>query len=153
MRRHPLGEHQRVILLGLSAAVVVGASAWIAARSQRQFNPDKRRSDMPALARGRGVHVERSMTVMRSPEELYAEWRDLRRWPTLVPNLQSVTLLDGTRSRWVALGPAAIPVEWEAELVADEPNRLIAWRSVENADVKKCGSVRFTPAPAGRGPR
>jgi uncharacterized membrane protein len=42
-------------------------------------------------------------------------------------------------------------VEWEAEITADEPGRLIAWRSVGAADVENSGSVAFKAAPGGRG--
>ena len=63
----------------------------------------------------------------------------------------TVTPLGDGRSRWTARGPGDIPLSWEAEIVADEPGRLIAWRSVEGAEVDNAGSVRFTPAPGGRG--
>jgi len=151
MRYRSQRDAARTIVLGLSAGVIVGVGTWMATKSQRRVNPDKRRPDMPALAGGRGVHVERSVTVMRPAEELYTEWRDLTHWPALVPNLKSVTLLDGNRSRWIARGPGGVPAEWEAELVADEPNRLIAWRSVDESDVENAGSVRFTQAPGDRG--
>jgi uncharacterized membrane protein len=35
--------------------------------------------------------------------------------------------------------------------IADRPNELIAWRSLEVADVDHAGSVRFKPAPGGQG--
>jgi uncharacterized membrane protein len=56
------------------------------------------------------------------------------------------------RSHWVAKAPAIAggKVEWDAEIINDEPNALIAWRSLENADVDNAGSVRFVPA-AGAG--
>jgi uncharacterized membrane protein len=113
--------------------------------------PVKTRPDMPSLAGGRGLRVERAVTVMRSPEELYARWRDLSRLPELIPHLESVTPIDQTRSRWVLKGPRDIRLSWEAELVADEPGRLIAWRSIEGADVDNAGSVRFTRVPNDRG--
>jgi uncharacterized membrane protein len=55
------------------------------------------------------------------------------------------------RSHWVAKGPARKRVEWDAEITADRPNELISWRSVEGADVENAGTVRFQPAPGGRG--
>jgi uncharacterized membrane protein len=106
---------------------------------------------MPSLAVGRGLHVERAVTIMRSPEELYRRWRDLSRLPEIMPYLESVTVLDDTRSRWTVRGPGNTPICWDAELVADEPGRLIAWRSIGDADVDNAGSVRFTPAPDERG--
>ena len=139
------------LLLGISTMALVGATAWALTKPRGPWNPAKRRPDMPTLSGGRGIHVERTITVMRSPDEMYAEWRDLARLPELIPHLESVTPLDRTRSRWVARGPAGVPVEWEAELVADEPGRLIAWRSVGESDVDNAGSVRFSPAPGSRG--
>jgi uncharacterized membrane protein len=42
-------------------------------------------------------------------------------------------------------------VEWDAEIITEEPNRLIGWRSLEGSEVATAGSVHFTPAPGGRG--
>ena len=91
------------------------------------------------------------MTILRSPGELYQEWRDLTHWPEFVPILESVTLHDDRLSHWVARGLANMKIEWDAELVADEPGQLIAWRSVEGSDVSNAGSVHFETAPGGRG--
>jgi uncharacterized membrane protein len=107
---------------------------------------------MPTLAEGRGVHVERTVTVQCSPDDAYAAWRDLESLPRLLPGyLISVTPSDGGRTRWVVAGPGGIRASWEAELTADEPGRLIAWRSVPGASVDIAGSVRFEPAPGQRG--
>jgi uncharacterized membrane protein len=91
------------------------------------------------------------MTILRSPAELYLEWRDLTRWPELVPMLESVTLQDDRSSHWVARGPANTRIEWDAELITDEPDQFIAWRAVESSDVFNAGSVHFETAPGGRG--
>ena len=58
---------------------------------------------------------------------------------------------DERRSRWVAKAPAGKTVQWEAETTADRPNELIAWRSLPGAQVYNAGTVRFQPAPGGRG--
>jgi uncharacterized membrane protein len=42
-------------------------------------------------------------------------------------------------------------VEWDADVVDDRPNELIAWRSVEGSEVENGGAVRFRPAPGRRG--
>ena len=133
-------------------AVAAGA-AWVMATRNTRWHPlnGKHRRDMPTLAGGRGARAERTVTIMRSPEDLYARWRDLARLPEVMAHLESVTPIDGRRSRWVARGPAGTRIEWEAEITADEPGRLIAWRSVEASDIENAGSVRFTPAPGGRG--
>lgn len=138
-------------LVGLTVVAAVAGTAAYALTRRGPKNGAKRRPDMPTIAGGRGLHVERTVTVRRSPDELYRVWRDLARLPELMPHLRSVTPLDERRSRWVACAPGGATVEWEAEIVADEPGRLIAWRSVEGSDVDNGGSVRFTTAPADRG--
>lgn len=149
----PSNESKTLWAVGAVAAVAVATGAIAVAMAARRtpVGVEKRRPDMPTLAGGRGARVERTVTVLRSPEELYARWRDLTRLPELMTHLESVAPLDDGRSRWTARGPGDIPLSWEAQIVADEPGRLIAWRSVEGAEVDNAGSVRFTPAPGGRG--
>jgi len=58
---------------------------------------------------------------------------------------------DRTHSHWIAKGPVGTDVEWDAEIVTDKPNEVISWRSLDGADVKQAGAVRFERAPGGRG--
>jgi len=100
----------------------------------------------------RGVKVTRTATVRRSPEECYRYWRDLENLPRFMTHLISVQVVDERRSHWVAKAPAPWgQVEWDAEIIADTPNQLISWRSLRDADIDNAGSVRFRPAPGGRG--
>jgi uncharacterized membrane protein len=101
----------------------------------------------------RGIHVDVSMTVERTPWDLYQFWRNFENLPRFMEHLESVTVIDDKRSHWVAKAPAIAggKVEWDAEVINDEPNALIAWRSLENANVDNAGSVRFVPGPEGRG--
>jgi uncharacterized membrane protein len=99
----------------------------------------------------RGIHVEQAFTINASPQELYAFWKNFENLPSFMRHLESVTKIDEKRSHWVACGPAGYRVEWDAEIINDEPNELIAWRSLGNADVDNAGSVRFLPAPGDRG--
>jgi len=93
----------------------------------------------------RGIHVEQSYTIDKSPEELYSFWKNFENLPRFMRHLESVRKIDDRRSHWTACGPAGYRVEWDAEIINDEPNRTIAWRSLNNADVDNAGSVRFVP--------
>lgn len=95
--------------------------------------------------------VKKSLIINRSPEEIYQFWRKLENLPRFMPYLESVRETSEGRSHWVAKAPAGSTVEWDAEIIEDRPNELIAWRSLEGADVDNSGSVQFAPATGGRG--
>jgi len=99
----------------------------------------------------RDVHIEKSITINRSPQELYKFWRDFDNLPRFMENLESVTRLDDQRSHWVAIGPGGKEIEWDAEIYNEKEGELIAWRSLPGADVTNAGSVHFESAPDGRG--
>ena len=99
----------------------------------------------------RGIHVQESVTINKSPEELYRFWHDFTNLPRIMRHLESVTQIDEKRSRWKATAPAGWHVEWDAEIINDEPNQTIAWRSLAHASIPNSGSVRFVPAPGDRG--
>ncbi|MGN6393564.1 MAG: SRPBCC family protein [Gemmatimonadales bacterium] len=104
----------------------------------------------PAAQSG-AVQVRESVTVSRPPEEVYRFWRNFEHLPEFMEHLESVQVLDDRHSHWRARAPAGSSVEWDAEIVDDQPNERISWRSVSNADVPNMGSVRFVAAPGGRG--
>lgn len=104
-----------------------------------------------SVPKDRAIRVEKSVTVNRSPEELYQYWRKLENLPHFMDHLESVKTTSEKRSHWVAKAPAGTTVEWDAEIINDKPNEMIAWRSVEGSDVDNSGSVRFERGPQGRG--
>ncbi|HEV7821533.1 MAG TPA: SRPBCC family protein [Burkholderiales bacterium] len=97
------------------------------------------------------LRVRRSITIGRRPEEVYEFWRKFENLPTFMYHLESVRGSSATRSHWVVKAPAGKRVEWDAEIVADEPGRFLAWRSLPGADVPNAGSVRFEALPGERG--
>ncbi len=98
------------------------------------------------------IRVEKSATIAnKSPEELYNYWHNFENLPTFMKHLKCVTVINETRSHWIANAPLGNSVEWDAEIIRDEPNHLIAWASVDGADIENSGFVRFQPGPPGRG--
>ena len=98
-----------------------------------------------------GVKVERAMTINAPAADLYNFWRNFENLPKFMNHLEAVTVIDQSKSHWKAKAPLGATVEWDAEIISEIPNNLIAWRSLENADVSNAGSVRFEPATGGRG--
>jgi uncharacterized membrane protein len=95
--------------------------------------------------------VGRSVTINRPREEVYAFWRDFPNLAAVMENVERIDTMDARRSHWVVKGPAGKTVEWDSVVTDDEPGRLIAWQSVEGADVANSGRVEFRDAAPGRG--
>jgi uncharacterized membrane protein len=128
--------------LALSTAAVVGVTLLDVLNAQQ----------LSTLGGPHGaITVFNTITIKRAPEEVYRFWRDFQNLPRFMSHLESVQVTDDKRSHWVAKAPAGMQVEWDAEIVKDIPNQLIAWRSLEGADVDNSGLVRFDRAPGNRG--
>jgi uncharacterized membrane protein len=90
---------------------------------------------------GHGVKVEETVTIQRSPQELYRYWRDLENLPRFMRHLESVKATGPNRSHWVAKGPLGMQAEWDAEVYTEREGELIGWRSLEGSEVDTAGSV------------
>lgn len=90
-----------------------------------------------------------TITINRTPAEVYAHWRSLEDLPTFTSWLESVEELDDVRSRWVAKLPTGNTVEWRAEITEDVPGQRLEWRATGGVDLR--GTVVFSPAPQQRG--
>ncbi len=97
----------------------------------------------------RAVRVDTSIFVERPPDELYRFWRKLENLPVVMGHLVSVRQIRGNRSHWVAKAPAGTIVEWEADIINDVENEIIAWCSLEGSDVDNAGAVHFMPVDNG----
>ena len=152
-RRHPLGL----------VPALIGGAMIVRGATLRHPSDETERGETPGAARrvsgpplplaalNQPIHVEKTITINRSPEELYAFWHDFANLPRFMQHLESVQVLDAGRSHWVAKAPAGASVEWDAEITADHPNTGLAWRALPESDVTNAGTVLFTPGPQGRG--
>lgn len=98
-----------------------------------------------------GTRVEKSITINCPPEQLYAYWRDVENLPKVMRHLQSVDAKDKRSMHWVAKGPLGITVEWDAEIINERENEMIAWRSLPGGDIDTAGSIHFNKLPHDRG--
>jgi uncharacterized membrane protein len=102
------------------------------------------------LGPGKGIRIERSVTILRPREELYRFWRDLENLPLVMSHLKSVHCLDPVRSHWIVEGPLG-DVEWDAEIHTEEENEFISWRALPGSPIDTAGTVHFIDAPGNRG--
>jgi uncharacterized membrane protein len=103
-----------------------------------------------ALSHNRGMHVLESVQVARPVTEVYRYWRQLENLPRFMEHLDSVTEYDASGlSHWIARGPGGLRVEWDAQVINEVENQVIAWESLPGSDVVTAGSVNFDPARCG----
>ena len=97
------------------------------------------------------VWVRTSALIEASPDELYMMWHNVEAQPIWQEELSEVIKTGETSSHWVMNpGDGDKTVEWDSEMLADEPGKRIAWRSV-GGDVDQAGEIIFEPAPSGDG--
>jgi uncharacterized membrane protein len=98
-----------------------------------------------------GIRIDEKVTINRSPGEVFRFWRDLGNIAEFMEHVESVRTIGENRSRWIAKGPAGKCLEWDAQIINEKENELIAWRSLEGSEVANAGSVHFKEAAGGRG--
>lgn len=144
------GTKRWVALGGL--LLLAGAALWANRKGRESaytgsYSPAGREKQH----RERGITFERAVTVMKSPEVLYAFWRRLENLPQFMSHLAEVRQHDGQRSSWRAKVAGETEVSWEAQITEDLPNRRIAWRALEGSKIPTHGHVSFEALPNHRG--
>lgn len=143
-------RHSNRNRVAAAAAAVVGVTLLDYLTGQQLSRKSNGGAQRPIYER-RGIHVKKTITINRPLAEVYRFWRDFGNLPRFMAHLESVLVLDERRSHWKASAPVGSTVEWDAEIVEERENELIAWRSLQHADVHNWGSVHFAPAPGNRG--
>ena len=149
LRRRGLRPFLVPLGAGLVVRALTGRCPVNRALGRNTALDDEPVSPAASVGRGQGVKVERAITIDRPAHELYAFWRDFENLPRFMEHLESVTVIDATRSHWIARAPVGQRVEWDAEIHNEVPDELIAWRSLPGSEIANAGSVHFTPAGGG----
>ena len=92
-------------------------------------------------------------TILVAPQALYELWRDVEAAPLWQEYVVSVEKKTDTLSHWVFGDPhvaSGTRVEYDSEIVADEPGKRLAWKSVD-PKFEEAGEVTFEPTANGRG--
>lgn len=93
--------------------------------------------------------VRTSVLIHGEPQDLWGMWRNVEDAPLWQEHIVSVKPVSDTISHWV-MESATGRTEWDSEVMAEEPGRRIAWRSI-GGDSQNAGEVVFERAPGGRG--
>src|SRR5688572_18194404 len=153
-RRSPLGGAAAIagaLLLhrGATGHCAVYQAAGINRVRGTGISADRGSDTRSRLGGAAGIMVEESVTIRRPLAEVFAFWRKLENLPRFMEHLASVNEHPDGTSHWVAKGPAGMQVEWDARIINELPNNLIAWQSLTGATVATAGSVHFTETRLG----
>jgi uncharacterized membrane protein len=137
--RHADANPRRI---AMAATAVVGVAALDLYASRRlQAEPVELNDEV----------ITQSLAINSTPEALYTFWRNVENLPRFMTHLESVTVTGEQTSHWVAKAPGGSSVEWDAQIVRDDPNEGLSWETVEGSEIQHQGTVRFEPARSGRG--
>jgi uncharacterized membrane protein len=89
--------------------------------------------------------IQRSITIYRSPEELFAFWSKPENLARIMAHFAEVTPEGGDVTRWKIRGPMSPMFEWTSRQTAEEPGRQLSWQSLPGGTLATRGHVAFQP--------
>jgi uncharacterized membrane protein len=110
-------------------------------RARRRLRGDEHDTTEVAMAA-----VEKSIDVHVPVSAAYDQWTQFEEFPRFMEGVVSVKQLDDSHVHWIAeIGGEQ--EEWDAEIVEQEPDRVIAWRSTSG--LRNNGRIEFVPIEDG----
>jgi uncharacterized membrane protein len=91
--------------------------------------------------------IERSIEVDVPTRVAYDQWTQFEEFPRFMEGVERVRQLDDTHLHWEA-EIAGVHREWDAEIVEQEPDARVSWRSVDGT--RNAGTVTFAPLDVDR---
>lgn len=104
---------------------------------------DRESDTRQQLSGRRGIHVQESVTINLPIGEVFRFWRNFENLPKFMAHLSSVSVREQGISHWVATAPAGTKVSWDARIINEIDNKLIAWQSLRGSTISTAGSVNF----------
>lgn len=117
---------------------------------QHRQNQPNGHDDAPATA-SKHIKPDRSLsaesvTIRRSPADLYAFWRDPLNLLAVMDNVQSIAPIDRDRSTWTVKGPGGSHHTWVSRITHDVPGQELTWQSEPGGEIDNSGRVQFLDA-------
>jgi uncharacterized membrane protein len=91
--------------------------------------------------------VDERIEVDRPISTVYNQWTQFEEFPRFMEGVESVQQLDDVRLHWKA-SIGGVKREWDAQIVQQEPDRIISWENMSGATNR--GIVSFRPLDAAR---
>lgn len=138
--KHPIRSLIRLIAGGYLLYRGISGNCPISAMAGRSSS-DKHNS---------AINIRTKFIVDKPRFEVYSFWRSVENLPHFMRHLAVVTEKDSHHSHWVATGPGKLgTIEWDAEIIKDEPGEMIGWRSAPGSDLVTAGKITFSDSISG----
>lgn len=90
------------------------------------------------------INIRGEFVISRPAYEVYSYWRNLNNLTASIKHLLNVEIIEENLSKWKSnIMGNLFSFDWQAEIVKDEPGRLIGWRSAPNTLIHHVGRVEF----------
>ena len=83
--------------------------------------------------------IDKTIEVAADVRVVYEAWTAFADYPTFIDTIETVTLVQDDRLRWVAVIEDDV-YEWDADVVEQIPDERVSWRAI---DGRETGEVRF----------
>lgn len=95
--------------------------------------------------------IHRSITIKKSPAEIYTFFRNFGKLPLFMKDLVSVVVSSESISHWIVQLEHGPKVEWDAEITEEKYAEMISWRTFGKSEIHQAGTIWFSKAPMNRG--
>jgi uncharacterized membrane protein len=95
--------------------------------------------------------VTRSITIGKSPGELYEFWRTPANLSRIVGAVAEVSPAANGGTHWRVRGPFKRTMEWDSRYTEEQPGSRLAWESLPGGSFPNHGKISFRPGPNGSG--
>lgn len=96
-------------------------------------------------------NIYRSITINRSPAEIYTFFHNFGNLPLFMKDLAALTVVSETISHWVVQLEHGPKFEWDAEITEEKYAEMIAWRTIGKTEIQQKGTIWFSKTAHDRG--
>ena len=132
-----------LVVAGAGAAIAVAPRLRSAINRLRAASRDKVSDTVRAAQQSSPTTIEQEIEVEVPVSTAYNQWTQFEQFPTFMEGVDEVRQLDDTLLHWAAT-VAGKTAEWDAKIVEQQPDRRIAWESIDGKQTR--GDVTFEAA-------
>jgi uncharacterized membrane protein len=100
---------------------------------------------LPRLVSSRAEMMVQKTVIVHAPiHKVFDLWSQFENYPRFMRHVRDIDIeIGGRKTAWIVDGPAGTTVNFEAETIEFEPDRVIAWRTLPAQPIEHEGRIRF----------